>query len=200
MKQFIVLAAILPIMLVFIAQFSLDAVRNLRMNAAEDAIRAFCIEASYFDGGGPAEAEALRHKLAQIFRSDPREVYIHLTQTDASHIGWLVSFPVGEIMAGARFMGLSNEENRGRAEMSGVIVIAPPPPEPLPPAPESSETAGTPEQETPGLSGQQEISEAVGTGIEGQPESTYPMPGPPGPLEPLEPPKISEPEEDPQGE
>jgi len=132
MKQFIVLAAILPIMLVFIAQFSLEAVRGLRMNAAEDAVRAFCVEAVYHEGGGPAEAEALRHRLAQIFRADAAEVFVELTRTDEAHIGWRVSFPVGDIMAGGRLMGLSDAENRGRAQMDGVIVIAPPPPEPEP--------------------------------------------------------------------
>ena len=130
MKQFIVLAAVLPILLVFIAQFALAELRGLRMNAAEDAIRAFCIEASYMDGGGAGEAEALRHKLARIFRADASEVWIELIRTDEYHIEWNVSFPVGEIMAGATFMGLSSAENQGRAKMSGVIVIAPKPPPP----------------------------------------------------------------------
>ena len=144
MKQFIVLAAILPILLVFIAQTTLEAGRNLRMNAAEDAIRAFCIEASYYGGGGSAEAEALRAKLAHIFHADAREIYIELVKTDEAHISWKVSFPVGDIMAGARFMGLSDTENRGRAQMSGVIVIAK---EPLPP--ETPDPA-SPEPEKPG--------------------------------------------------
>ena len=130
MKQFIVLAAILPILLVFVAQLALEGTRGLRMNAAEDAVRAFCIEASYYNGGGPAEAEALRAKLARIFGADTGEVYIELNRTDDSHIDWRVSFPVGDVMAGARLMGLTDAENRGRAEMSGTIVIAPKPPPP----------------------------------------------------------------------
>ena len=129
MKQFIVLAAILPILLVFVAQFTLDGVRSLRMEAAENAVRAFCLEATYYGGGGPAQAEALRARLAQIFHAGANEVYIDLRQTDAAHIDWRVSFPVGDIMAGARLMGLSPAENRGRAELTGTIVIPPPPPE-----------------------------------------------------------------------
>ena len=124
MKQFIVLAAILPILLVFVAQASLEGVRGLRMNAAEDAIRAFCIEASYYGGGGPSEAEDLRARLASICGADAGEISIGLVRTDEAHIDWRVSFPVGDIMAGARLMGLSASENRGRAEMSGTIVIA----------------------------------------------------------------------------
>jgi len=126
-KQFIVLAAVLPILLVFVAQATLEAGRSLRMNAAEDAVRAFCIEASYYGGGGPAEAEALRLKLAGIFRTNASEIRVELSQTDWSHIDWRVSFPVGSVMAGARFMGISDAENRGRAEMSGTIVVAPKP-------------------------------------------------------------------------
>ena len=134
MKQFIVLAAVLPILLVFVAQFSLEAARGLRMNAAEDAVRAFCIEAAYYGGGGPAEAETLKRRLAQVFRTDTGEIFVDLKKTDETHIDWRVSFPVGDIMAGARLMGLSPAENRGRAEMSGTIVIAPPPPEDPPPS------------------------------------------------------------------
>jgi len=127
MKQFIVLAAILPIMMLFVAQSTLEGARSSRLNAAEDAIRAFCIEASYHDGGSPAHADALRAKLARIFRADPGEIQIELERTDEAHIDWRVSFPVGDIMAGARLMGLSDAENRGRALMSGTIVIAPKP-------------------------------------------------------------------------
>ena len=129
MKQFIVLAAILPILLVFVAQSTLEGVRSVRLSAAEDAIRAFCIEASYFDGGTPAHVEALRYRLAQIFRCGSGEIHIDLRQTAEYHIDWRVSFPVGKIMAGARLMGLSPAENNGRVEMKGNIVIAPPPPE-----------------------------------------------------------------------
>ena len=132
MKQFIVLAAILPILLLFVAQATLEGVRGMRMSVAEDAVRAFCIDASYYDGGSPAEIEALRAKLARIFRSDAREIYIELKRTDDAHVDWRVSFPIGDIMAGARLMGLTDAENRGRAEMSGTIVIAPKPTTPLP--------------------------------------------------------------------
>jgi len=133
MKQFIVLAAILPILLLFMAQAVLEAGRSLRMSAAEEAIRAFCVEATYYDGGGPAEAEALRSRLAGIFGVDACEIYINLTKPDDTHIDWHISFPVGDIMAGAAFIGLSDAENGGTAQMSGTIAIARspiPPPEP----------------------------------------------------------------------
>jgi hypothetical protein len=138
MKQVIVLAAILPIVLVMIAQVTLEAGRSLRMSAAEDAVRAFCIEASYYHGGGAAEGEALRERLAQIFRANAGEVHVDLTQTDVSHIDWRVSFPIGDIMAGADMMGISAAENRGYAQMNGTIVIAPDPS----PSPEDGEQDG----------------------------------------------------------
>jgi len=125
MKQFIVLAAILPILLLFIAQSTLEAGRSLRMSAAEDAVRAFCVEASYYNGGGQSETENLRVKLAGIFRADVSEIHVDLIRTDETHIDWRISFPTGDIMAGAAFMGLSGAENKGRAQMSGTIVIVP---------------------------------------------------------------------------
>ena len=151
MKQFIVLAAILPILLVFIAQATLEAGRSLRMSAAEDAVRAFCIEASYYDGSGPAEAEALRARLACIFGAAAGDISVDLARTDEAHIDWHVSFPVGNIMAGGRLMGLSGAENRGRAEMSGTIVIAPKPPTPLEPPPPQEQLEPTDNPENSGL-------------------------------------------------
>ena len=147
MKQFIVLAAILPILLLFVLQSAVSGMRGLRMNAAEDAVRAFCIEASYYGGGGAAEADALREKLGRIFKTEPAEVHLSLSYVDAAHIEWNLSFPVGDIMAGAFFMGLSPSENRGRAQMSGVIVVAPKPlpqttsPEIQPETPETGDSA-----------------------------------------------------------
>ena len=161
MKQFIVLAAILPILLLFVSQATLEGVRGLRMNAAEDAVRAFCIEASYFGGGGAVEAEALRAKLARIFRADASEIHIELNRTDKAHINWRVSFPVGDIMAGARLMGLSPSENRGRAEMSGTIVIAPKPPPP--PAENNGPDSDGPQ--TPGPEDPNEPPEDEGEGL-----------------------------------
>jgi len=132
MKQFIVLAAILPILLLFVSQSTLEAVRGLRVSACEDAVRAFCIEASYYGGGGPAEAEALRAKLAGILKADVSEIYVDIQKADDARIDWRVSFPVGKVMAGARLMGISDAENRGRANMSGTIVVAPKPKPPDP--------------------------------------------------------------------
>ncbi|MDR3364376.1 MAG: hypothetical protein LBS91_05440 [Clostridiales Family XIII bacterium] len=166
MKQFIVLAAILPILLVLIAQFTLEARRGLRMGAAENAVRAFCMEASYYGGGGAAQAEALRTELARIFRADARDVTVELSERDGAHIDWRVSFPVGEIMAGAGFMGLSQAENSGRAQMGGVIVIAR---EPEPPGDEGepgdgggSGSAGGPDD--PGNSGDNSNTNESGGG------------------------------------
>jgi hypothetical protein len=102
------------------------------MNSADDAIRAFCLDASYYDGGGAAEAEALRHKLSEIFRCAPQEIVIDLSQIDDAHIAWEVSFPVGDIMAAGAFMGLSQSENKGWAKINGTIVIAAKPPLTLP--------------------------------------------------------------------
>ena len=133
MKQFIVLAAVLPILLVFIAQFTLVEVRSLRMDAAGNAIQEFCLNTSYYDGGGASEIDSLRNKLASIFRTAPGEINIRLTQIDEKHIDWEVSFPVGDIMAAGPFMGLSSAENQGRTQINGTIVIAPKPSELLPP-------------------------------------------------------------------
>jgi hypothetical protein len=130
MKQFIVLAAVLPILLVFLAQFMLDGQRQVRMSAAEDAVRTFCLEGSYYGRTGVGEADALRVRLAGIFGISPADVAVDLAPVREGVLSYRVDFPVGKIMAGAAFMGISAARNNGRAVFEGEIVLPPPEPEP----------------------------------------------------------------------
>jgi hypothetical protein len=130
MKQFIVLAAVLPILLLFLAQFMLDGQRTVRMSAAEDAVRTFCLEGSYYGRIGPGEAEALRAKVAGIFGISPGDVTVDLAPAREGVLSYRIAYPVGKIMAGAAFMGLSPSRNNGQAVITGEIVLPPPKPEP----------------------------------------------------------------------
>ena len=126
MKQFIVLAAVLPILMLFIAQFMLDGQRQVRMGAAEDAVRTFCLEGSYYGRIGQGEADMLRHRLASIFRTSPAEVSIEITPSREGVLSYRIAFPVGKIMAGANLMRLSEGKNNGQAVFTGEIVLPPP--------------------------------------------------------------------------
>jgi hypothetical protein len=129
MKQFIVLAAVLPILMLFLAQFMLDGQRTVRMSAAEDAVRTFCLEGSYYGRIGSGEADALRAKVAGIFGISPGDVTVDLAPAREGVLSYRIAYPVGKIMAGAAFMGLSPSRNNGQAVMTGEIVLPPPKPE-----------------------------------------------------------------------
>jgi hypothetical protein len=130
MKQFIVLAAVLPILMLFLAQFMLDGQRTVRVSAAEDAVRTFCLEGSYYGRVGSSEADALRTRLAGIFGVSPADVSVDLAPAREGVLSYRIAFPVGKIMAGAAFMGLSPSRNNGRMQLTGEIVLPPPEPEP----------------------------------------------------------------------
>lgn len=126
MKQFIVLAAILPIMMLFLSQFMLDGQRQVRMSAAEDAVRTFCLEGSYYGRMGQGEIDMLHHKLANIFKTSPAEISVEIVPAREGVFSYHVTFPVGKIMAGASLMKLDRNRNNGYAVFSGEIVLPPP--------------------------------------------------------------------------
>ncbi|GHU63828.1 hypothetical protein AGMMS49983_08180 [Clostridia bacterium] len=135
MKQFIVLAAVLPILLLFLSQFMLDGQRQVRMSAAEDAVRTFCLEGAYYGRIGADETDLLRSRLAHIFGTSPTDITAELSPAREGVLSYRVTFPVGKIMAGAAFMGLSQAQNNGRAEITGEIVLPPQEPKPSLPNP-----------------------------------------------------------------
>ena len=126
MKQFIVLAAILPILILFLAQFMLDGQRQVRMGAAEDAMRTFCLEGSYYGRIGQGEVEALRSKLGNIFGASPADVSVEIVPVREGVLSYRIAFPVGKIMAGSSLMKLEKGRNNGYAVFSGEVVLPPP--------------------------------------------------------------------------
>ena len=149
MKQFIVLAAILPILMLFLAQFMLDGQRQVRMNAAEDAVHTFCLEGSYYGRIGQGEIDALRQKLAFIFRSSPADISVDIAPVREGVLSYRIVFPVGKIMAGANLMRLQTGSNDGFAVFSGEVIL-PPPEKPAEPPQDAydPESQGYDEQDT----------------------------------------------------
>jgi hypothetical protein len=141
MKQFIVLTAVLPILFVFVLQFSLEQVKHSRMTALEDAVHNFRLRAELYGEHDGDAAESLRSQIAGIYRVDPSEVVVELTivpETGVSgeapgsggdtpwagasaRILYRIAVPVGRIMAGAGFFGIRDDENRGVLVLSGEI-------------------------------------------------------------------------------
>ena len=124
MKNFIVLAAVLPLMLLFVAQFALDQ-RNHAVTAfVEEEVRAACEEARAEGCFTASIRDGLRERLASRLGIAPSAVTItadsgvvyRLNYFDASGerglIRYSVSVPIGRITAAAGFFGGSGSNVR----------------------------------------------------------------------------------------
>ncbi len=123
MKQFIVLLAVLPLMLVFLAQTSLDQLNGARIALFTDMVYTAKEQAKQEGCFTEEIKESLRNGAAGLFGIDPSEVVIEadseerarLTAESADFgrglIHYRVSVPVKEAMAGRRFFGIREEDN-----------------------------------------------------------------------------------------
>lgn len=129
MKQFLVLLAVLPLMLVFFVQFSLDQMNSSRIGKLNDLVYTAREEARQ-EGCFTRDIKArLRAEIADAFDIDPSLVLIEATgENDVKYriedgstysdaqwkrglIHYKVSVPIGEVMAGRRLFGIKEEDN-----------------------------------------------------------------------------------------
>lgn len=130
MKQFIVLAAILPIMLVFIMQFGLSQLNNHRISMMQEYVLA-SREAARQDGYFTDENKKnLKVKISKEFGILPEEVIVKTDNIlkyrknyfdERELIDYQVSVPIKKIMAGNEILGISDDENRGYYRISGTV-------------------------------------------------------------------------------
>jgi hypothetical protein len=141
LKQFIVLAAVLPIMLAFVMQFTLIQVHHSRLIRAEEAIHSARMEAG-ISGGFTAETRgALAARLATIYGVAPSEIGMRLDMADGQPrhvIAYKIRIPVSQIIAGNRLFGISDSDNRGFYTIEGETLNLSEYMEAVPPAGEAS--------------------------------------------------------------
>ncbi|MBR0597668.1 hypothetical protein [Sinanaerobacter chloroacetimidivorans] len=122
MKQVIVLAAILPLLLIFIVQFTLQEKNaQMKMDVASDVYTA--AEQARQDGCfTEANLSRLRQQLASRAGTQESEIVIDADEVpkyrvnsynENERIHYRIEVPVASVMAGNRFFGISDEENRG---------------------------------------------------------------------------------------
>lgn len=122
MKQVIVLAAILPLLLIFIVQFTLQEKNTqMKMGIANEVYTA--AEQARQDGCFTAEnISRLRQQVA--FRAEVQESDILIVADEVpryrvnsynenERIHYRIEVPIARVMAGNRFFGISDEENSG---------------------------------------------------------------------------------------
>lgn len=115
MKQFIVLAAVLPLMLLFVAQFAIDQRTHFVTSFVEEEVRSSCEEARAAGCFTADIKENLQNRIAEKIGIEPSSVRIEaeeavvyrLNYFDSSGerglIHYSVSVPIGRIMAAGLF-------------------------------------------------------------------------------------------------
>ena len=127
MKQFLVLAAILPLMLVFLVQFSMDQINSSRIGILSDVVYTAKEEAKQEGCFTQQIRNDLTARISSALQIDPSDIRIEATDTvryrimDADGYGdddwergliyYKVSVPIGELMAGRRLFGIREQDN-----------------------------------------------------------------------------------------
>ncbi len=131
MKQFIVLAAVLPLLLLFMAQYCLDQKNSQMVStfqqqvyvAKEEAKQKGCFTAEIKD--------KLRSDLSEALGVEESEILIEATETKQYRLNYFdesgtrgmihykVTLPLGKVMAGGKLLGIREEENQGSYSVEG---------------------------------------------------------------------------------
>lgn len=135
MKQLIVLSAVLPLMLVFLLQFTLDQKNAYNISQFQEIVYTAREEARQ-EGCFTGEIEAeLKRQVAKSFAVPEEEIEMEATRTvqyrvqsgegfDANGrqrgmIHYRVTVPIERLMAGHRLFGIKESENKGKYTVEG---------------------------------------------------------------------------------
>ena len=119
MKQFIVLIAVLPILLLFLLQFTLEQKNSFVIARIQDATYAAKEEAKQ-EGYFSAEIrDRLKNKISQTTGISSEKIIVESEDSvkfrynigNERLIYYRVEVPIEEVMAGSRLLGISKEEN-----------------------------------------------------------------------------------------
>jgi hypothetical protein len=122
LKQFIVLAAVIPVMLAFVMQFTLIQVHHSRAIRMEEAVHSARMEAGIGGGFTVETQSALAAKLALIYDVEPEEIVMSMDMAGGEPrrvIAYKISVPVSKIIAANRLFGISDYDNSGYHTVEG---------------------------------------------------------------------------------
>lgn len=123
MKQLIVLAAILPLLLVFMAQYTLDQKNSLTYNLLQEQVYLAKEQAKQEGYFSEDIQEKLKKDIGDALGISRDEIIIEATETrqyrlnyfdgdrERGIIHYRVSIPIEKIMAGGKLMGIQSHEN-----------------------------------------------------------------------------------------
>jgi hypothetical protein len=121
-KQLIVCAALLPLLLAFVMQFMLMEERYAAIARCEGAVRSAAARASY-EGGFSEENELrLRAEIAAAFHISEGSIDMDLDRElggDGETVHYAIRVPTGKILAAPIVFGVSPKDNNGVLEIRG---------------------------------------------------------------------------------
>jgi len=121
MKQLIVMAAILPFLLIFLLQYSLDQKNNDNISRLQDYVYTAKEQAKQEGCFTASIKRELREKIIIAFNLNEEDIEILADETpkyrtsdfdDRELIYYKVSVPIEKIMAGNNLFGISDQDNR----------------------------------------------------------------------------------------
>ena len=135
MKQLIVLSAVLPLMLVFLLQFTLDQKNAYNISQFQEIVYTAREEARQ-EGCFTQDIEGrLKQQVAKSFGIAEEEIQMEATRTvqyrvqsgegfdpngrQRGMIYYKVTVPIHRLMAGHRLFGIKEEENKGTYTVEG---------------------------------------------------------------------------------
>ena len=111
MKQFIVLAAVLPILMIFVTQTVYDQRSNLSVGIVNDMVYAAKEEAKAEGSFTWEIKERLRQDLARALSVRPEEIKITCRE-EGGLLYYRVEAPIKNVMAGGRLLGIKDKDNQ----------------------------------------------------------------------------------------
>ncbi|MDR0423988.1 MAG: hypothetical protein LBH39_00765, partial [Clostridiales Family XIII bacterium] len=115
MKQFIVMAAVLPILMIFVMQFSLEQQNQNRIAALQEIVYSVKEQARQEGRFTPAMKAELAAAAARFFDVDAGEIVVE-ADSDIKYrknafderelIHYRIKAPIKKVMAGNRFLGI----------------------------------------------------------------------------------------------
>lgn len=122
MKQFIVLLAILPFMMIFLMQYTVEQENHYNISLLQQMVYESKEQAKQEGYFTPRNISNLRDGISTAFGIEPNEIIIETDSIpkyrvnrfdERELIHYKIQVPINRVVAGAGFFGIDEEENHG---------------------------------------------------------------------------------------
>ena len=131
MKQLIVLLGVLPLLMVFMMQYTLDQKNSIAVSRLQEQVYTAKEQARQEGCFTPAIKASLKAEIGRTFGIPEEEIVIEATETRQYRLNYFdptgqrgvihyrVSVPLKNLMAGTHLLGIDKELNEGVYTISG---------------------------------------------------------------------------------